>query len=177
MLPPAAGRVSDPSTEIQTPARDNHRGQGMGHLPFYTHVTGVPRPTAHNAARPHLQRCARADRRADPRKLLARPPQSHKLLQPRGLGRRLRLLVPSCEGGANIRSSSCPEGPFAASAVATVGPGVDNSVCFIVLCNRHRFNSFPGPPPRGGLGCTHIYPHTKPITLSSLQAQTLAMFC
>jgi hypothetical protein len=54
--PPAAGRVSDPSTEVQTPARHNHRGQGIGHLPFYTHVTGVPRPTAHNAARPHLQR-------------------------------------------------------------------------------------------------------------------------
>ena len=71
---PAAGRVSDPSTEVQTPARDNHRGPGMGHLPFYTHVTGMARPTAHNAARPHLQRCARAERSADPRKLLARPP-------------------------------------------------------------------------------------------------------
>jgi len=47
------------------------------------------RPSAHNAARPHLQRCIRAERNADPRKLLARPPQS----QPRGLGRRL-----SCNG-------------------------------------------------------------------------------
>ncbi len=33
---PAAGRVSDSSTEEQTPARDNHRGQGMGHLPVRT---------------------------------------------------------------------------------------------------------------------------------------------
>jgi hypothetical protein len=73
---PAAGRVSDPSTEVQTPARDNHCGPGMGHLPFYTHVTGMAHPTAHNEARPHLQRCARAERRADPRKLLAQPPQS-----------------------------------------------------------------------------------------------------
>ena len=71
---PAAGRVSDLSTEAQAPARDNHRGQGMGHLQVYTHVTGVPRPSAHNAARS-----------PDPRKLLARPLQS----KPRGLGRRL----------------------------------------------------------------------------------------
>ena len=85
---PAAELVSDLSTEVQTPARDNHRGQGMGHLPVYT-VTGVPRPSARNAARPHVQRCTRAERSADPRKLLARPPQS----QPRGLGRRL-----SCNG-------------------------------------------------------------------------------
>ena len=34
----------------------------MGHLEVYTHVTGVPRPSAHNAARS-----------PDPRKLLARP--------------------------------------------------------------------------------------------------------
>jgi hypothetical protein len=46
----------------------------MGHLEVYTHVTGVPRPSAHNAARS-----------PDPPKLLARPPQS----KPRGLGRRL----------------------------------------------------------------------------------------
>ena len=46
----------------------------MGHLQVYTHVTGVPRPSAHNAAR-----------NPDPRKLLARPLQS----KPRGLGRRL----------------------------------------------------------------------------------------
>ena len=44
------GRVSDFSTEAQAPARDNHRGQGMGHLQVYTYVTGVPRPSAHNAA-------------------------------------------------------------------------------------------------------------------------------
>jgi hypothetical protein len=77
------------STEVQTPASDNHRGQGMGHLPVYT-VTGVPHPSAHNAARPHLQQCTRAERSSDPRKLLARPPLS----QQRGLGRR-RL---SCNG-------------------------------------------------------------------------------
>ena len=46
----------------------------MGHLEVYTHVTGVPRPSAHNAARS-----------PDPRKLLARPLQS----KPRGLRRRL----------------------------------------------------------------------------------------
>ena len=46
----------------------------MGHLEVYTHVTGLPRPSAHNAARS-----------PDPPKLLARPPQS----KPRGLGRRL----------------------------------------------------------------------------------------
>ena len=46
----------------------------MGHLQVYTHVTGVPRPSAHNAARS-----------PDPRKLLARPPKS----KPHGLGRRL----------------------------------------------------------------------------------------
>ena len=44
------------------------------HLQVYTHATGVPRPSAHNAARS-----------PDPRKLLARPLQS----KPRGLGRRL----------------------------------------------------------------------------------------
>ena len=71
---PAAGRVSDLSTEAQAPARDNHRGQGMGHLQVCTHVIGVPRPSAHNAARS-----------PDPRKLLARPLQS----KPRGLRRRL----------------------------------------------------------------------------------------
>ena len=43
---PAAGRVSDLSTEVQTPARDNHRGQGMGHLPAvhvgpHTHAPGA----------------------------------------------------------------------------------------------------------------------------------------
>ena len=43
-------------------------------LQVYTHVTGVPRPSAHNAARS-----------PDPRKLLARPLQS----KPRGLRRRL----------------------------------------------------------------------------------------
>jgi hypothetical protein len=66
---PAAGRVSDLSTEVQTPARNNHRGQGMGHLQVYT-VTGVLRPSGHKA-RSHLQRCTRAERSADPRKLLA----------------------------------------------------------------------------------------------------------
>ena len=126
---PAAGQVNDPSPEVQTPSHDNHRGQGMGHLQFYTHVTGVRHPTAHNAARPHLQRCARAERSVDPRKLLALSPQS----QPRGLGRRLRLLVPSCEGGANIRSSSCPAGPCAATAVATVGTRVDNRLFLLFL--------------------------------------------
>ena len=45
----------------------------MGHLEVYTHVTDVPHPSAHNAARS-----------PDTRKLLARPPQS----KPRGLGRR-----------------------------------------------------------------------------------------
>ena len=75
---PAAGRVSDLSTEAQAPARDNHRGQGMGHLQVCTHVTGVPprpRTTRHAAptpkapceatavktawarTSPHLQRC------------------------------------------------------------------------------------------------------------------------
>ena len=76
---PAAGRVSDFSTEAQAPAhacasRNNHSGQGMGHLQVYTHVIGVPHPSAHNVARS-----------PDPRKLLARPLQS----KPRGLGRRL----------------------------------------------------------------------------------------
>ena len=69
-----AAPVRDLSTEAQAPARDNHRGQGMGHLQVCTHVIGVPRPSAHNAARS-----------PDPPKLLARPPQS----KPRGLGRRL----------------------------------------------------------------------------------------
>jgi hypothetical protein len=68
------GKLVTFSTEAQAPARDNHRGQGMGHLEVYTHVTGVQRPSAHNTARS-----------PDTRKLLARPPQSN----PRGLGRRL----------------------------------------------------------------------------------------
>jgi hypothetical protein len=41
------------------------------------------------------------------------------------------------------------------------------TVCFFVLCNRHRFNRIPGPPPRDELGCTHMHP--SPL------AQTLAM--
>jgi len=59
-------------------------------VPRYRHpratiTAGKGWASANAVARPHLQRCARAERRADPRKLLARPPQS----QPRGLGRRL----------------------------------------------------------------------------------------
>ena len=33
---------------------------------------------------------------------------------------------------------------------------------FFVLCNRHRFNRIPGPPPRDGLGVTYL-----PLALSS----------
>ena len=40
--------------------------------------------------------------------------------------------------------------------------GAPATVCFFVLCNRHRFNRIPGPPPRDGLGVTYL-----PTTLSS----------
>ena len=35
-------------------------------------------------------------------------------------------------------------------------------VCFFVLCNRHRFNRVPDPPPRDRLGVTYL-----PSTISS----------
>ena len=36
------------------------------------------------------------------------------------------------------------------------------TVCFFVLCNRHRFNRVPDPPPRDRLGVTYL-----PFTISS----------
>jgi len=93
------GELAIPVPRYRHPRATIAAGKGWGICRF-THTSQacrvsplVPRPPAHNTARPHLQLCARAERSADPRKLLAPPPQS----QPRGLGRRLRLLVPSCE--------------------------------------------------------------------------------
>ena len=49
---PAAGRVSDFSTEAQAPARDNHRGQGMVSvlllLNVFLHITVCPATLALN---------------------------------------------------------------------------------------------------------------------------------
>ena len=92
------GKLVTFSTEAQAPARDNHRGQGMGHLEVYTHVTDVPHLSAHNAARS-----------PDTRKLLARPPQS----KPLGLGHRSQNRV-----GSDV-ASPATKAPCAATAVKT----------------------------------------------------------
>jgi len=108
---------------------------------------------------------------------LAPPTRSGR---PRG-GRR------GCRGGGQVTNSrSHTPRPGPASQTAGAGPHlivtslalaasestrtqftIYRSVFFFVLCNQHRFNSIPGPPPRDELGCTHIYP--PPL------AQTLAM--
>jgi hypothetical protein len=109
--------VRDLSTEAQAPVRDNHRGQGMGHLQVCTHVIGVPRPSAYNAARS-----------PDPRKLLARPLQS----KPRGLGRSpfpaytapMLINDQATSGSAPHRGRACP----ACLSVDSVCDGLTNSV-------------------------------------------------
>jgi hypothetical protein len=138
--------------------------------------------------RPHavLQAAQSTSAAAPPRKRpckgvsgppLASPTRSGR---PRG-GRR------GCRGGGQVTNSrSHTPRPGPASQTAGAGPHlivtslalaasestrtqftIYRSVFFFVLCNQHRFNSIPGPPPRDELGCTHIYP--PPL------AQTLAM--
>jgi hypothetical protein len=168
---PAAGRVSDPSTEVQTPARDKqrrvqprcprpdqlspassaHRGGRAAPSPLLRasarlrrrarngaglanasqawrartrttrHArTCPPCPCAHNAARPHLQRC---DRGVDgPGAGDDGPPAAGEGSQ------------------AWARSRSCPKGPCAATAVATVGPGRATAVA-TVGCRQRSFYS------------------------------------
>jgi hypothetical protein len=169
---PAAGRVSDPSTEVQTPARDKqrrvqprcprpdqlspassaHRGGRAAPSPLLRasarlrrrarngaglanalqawrararttrHArTCPPCPCAHNAARPHLQRC---DRGVDgPGAGDDGPPAAGEGSQ------------------AWARSRSCPKGPCAATAVATVGPEVRATAVATVGRRQRSFST------------------------------------
>ena len=62
-----------------------------------------------------------------------------------------------CERSCLLQSQWCPEHHGFQHASHP-----EPSVCFFVLCNRHRFNRVPGAPPRDGLGVTYL-----PSTISS----------
>jgi hypothetical protein len=55
--------------------------------------------------------------------------------------------------GARLEDEACHE---------DISIGIGRGMCFFVLCNRHRFNRVPDPPPRDRLGVTYL-----PFTISS----------
>ena len=128
---PAAGRVSDPSASARFRRRARKR------------VTGMARPCAHNAARPHLPPVPVLARRGTPAPATVQPwsrwPGSRSTGGRRGGGMlpahqlQGELAIPvhtymqSCPhthapGVANIRASSCPKVPCVVIAVAIVVP-------------------------------------------------------